>query len=154
MEFEEKEPERDLDLLVLLDDFLKAARRHLLLGLVLVMVCAGVLTALRYRSYTPSYTAYASFTVKVANPLYASVSSYNTKTAEQLATTFPYILTSGVLQQRVMEKLDIAYMPSVSVTASTSTSIITMSVTHSDPQLAWNVLEAVMEAIRRWRNMW
>ena len=100
MEFEEKE-EQKLDLFVLLDGFLKQAKRSWILLLVLVLLGSSVLTVRQYVSYSPRYTASASFTVRVANPLYSSVSSYNSKTAEQMAKTFPYILTSGVLQERV-----------------------------------------------------
>ena len=59
------------------------------------------------RAYRPVYEASASFTVRVANPLYASVSSYNEKTAQVMADTFPSILTSGLLQRRVMDELGI-----------------------------------------------
>ena len=106
MDFEEKELQK-IDLFVLLEDFIKEAKRRLALLLVLVLIGGSVLGVRSYMSYYPYYTASASFTVKVANPLYSSVSSYNTKTAEQMATTFPYILTSGVLQERIKEHLGI-----------------------------------------------
>lgn len=143
MDFEEKELQK-IDLFVLLEDFIKEAKRRLALLLVLVLIGGSVLGVRSYMSYYPYYTASASFTVKVANPLYSSVSSYNTKTAEQMATTFPYILTSGVLQERIKEHLGIEYLPSVSVSANASSSIITMRVTDSDPQRAYDVLNAVM----------
>ncbi len=144
MEMEEKE-EQKLDLLVLLDDFLREGKRLLVWALALVLSGSLLMAGYQYRSYTPVYHATASFTVKVANPLYASVSAYNTKTAEQMAKTFPYILTSGVLQERVKEHLGIAYMPSVSVTADSSSSIITIKVVDTEPQRAYDVLNAVME---------
>lgn len=143
MELEEKDGQK-LDLFVLLDDILKAARRHLALGLALIAMCSAFMTYRSYRSYVPVYAATASFTVKIANPLYASVSSYNVKTAEQMAATFPYILTSSVLQTRVQEHLGISSMPSISVTASSGTSIITMTVKDTDPQKAYDVLNAVI----------
>ena len=143
MEFEEKE-EQKLDLFVLLDGFLKQAKRSWILLLVLVLLGSSVLTVRQYVSYSPRYTASASFTVRVANPLYSSVSSYNSKTAEQMAKTFPYILTSGVLQERVKEYLGISYMPSVSVTTSAGSNIITLKVTDSDGQRAYDVLNAVI----------
>ena len=143
MEMENHEVQK-LDLYVFFDDFFKVARRYILLGLILAILCGCGFAAKDALTYRPVYTASASFSVKVANPLYSGVSAYNTATAEQMAKTFPYVLTSGVLQERVKEHLDIGYMPSVSVTASTGGSIITMKVTDADPQLAWNVLNAVM----------
>lgn len=143
MEFEEKE-EQKLDLFVLLDGFLKEARRKILLLLILALLGGGFMAVRQYRSYYPRYTAYASFTVRVANPLYSSVTSYNAKTAEQMAKTFPYILTSGVLQERVKSHLGIAYMPPVSVTTSAGSNILTVKVTDSDGQRAYDVLNAVI----------
>jgi capsular polysaccharide biosynthesis protein len=99
MDFEKENQE--LDILVVLEDFLREARRLLLLGIVLVLLCGAGLTVRERMTYRPTYQATASFTVKAADPLYASVSTYNMKTAEQMAKTFPYILTSGVLQNRV-----------------------------------------------------
>ena len=107
-----------VDLYALLDDFIREARRLWALALVLVVLCAGGMTAYSYTTFTPRYQAYASFTVRVANPLYASVSGYNSSTAEQMAKTFPYILTSGILQQRVREHLGVDYIPSPSASVS------------------------------------
>ena len=144
MEFEENNDKRDLDVFVLMGDFLKLAKRYIILGLALVVLLSGTMVWRSYRSYHPSYSAYASFTVRVANPLYASVASYNTKTAEQMAATFPAILNSGLLHERVLNHLDIPYLPSVSVKADEDTNIITITVTDSDPQQAQDVLDAVI----------
>lgn len=148
MEFEDKEVQK-LDLFILLDDFLKVAKRLWALAILLIALCSGVLTVRTYLSYSPVYTASATFTVKVANSLYGSISTYNAKTAEQMAKTFPYILTSGVLQDKVKEHLAIPYMSPVSVTASSGSSILTMKTTDQDPQRAYDVLHAVIEYYRK-----
>lgn len=144
MEFEEKE-EQKLDLFVLLDDFLRQAKRMWLLLLVLVLLFSVGMTAMSYRSYTPVYEAHASFLVHVANPLYSDISAYNTKTAEVMASTFPSIVSTGVLQKEVREYLGISRMPSISVSASAASSILTLRVRDTDPQLAYDVLNAVIE---------
>ena len=56
MEFDEKEPQK-LDLYVLLEDFLRQARRLWLLGLVLVLLCGAGLGFLKGRSFTPFMVA-------------------------------------------------------------------------------------------------
>jgi AraC-like DNA-binding protein len=112
--------------------------------LVLVLVCASGLSFLRYRSFSPVYEASASFTIKVANPLHATVETYNRETAEQMAKTFPYILTSGVLQQRIREYLGVSYVPSISAKAMESANIFTLTVRDSDPQRAHDVLNAAI----------
>ena len=92
---------QELDLFVLIDDFLREAKRLLILGMILVLVGAVGLAGFQRMRYTPVYEATASFTVRVSNPLFSSVSSYNSTTAEQMAKTFPYILTSDVLRERI-----------------------------------------------------
>ncbi len=97
-----------------------------------------------YRASRPVYAASASFTVRVANPLYASVSSYNEKTAQVMADTFPSILTSGLLQRRVMDELGIDEVPDMSVSATAHSSILTLKVRDTDPQRAYDVMSAVI----------
>jgi receptor protein-tyrosine kinase len=139
----EKEVQK-LDLMPLIGDFFKIARRYLILGIALAVLAGGFFGLRHYRGYVPEYTAAASFSVRVANPVYGSIAAYNTATAEQMAKTFPYVLTSGVLQERICNHLGITKLPRISVTTSTSGSIITIQVTDTDPELAWQVLQAVM----------
>ena len=75
MENETKE-QQELDIFILLEDFLRHAKRTWALGMVLILLCGIGMTFMQRRSYRESYEAYASFTVRVSNPLYASVSGY------------------------------------------------------------------------------
>ncbi|MBQ8813376.1 MAG: polysaccharide biosynthesis tyrosine autokinase [Lachnospiraceae bacterium] len=134
-----------IDLIELLRGLWRSCRHLLLEGIVLVVAAAALLGFMTFRSYTPRYQASASFTVRVGNPFYASQQYYNSSVAEQMAKTFPYILTSGVLSQEVKEALGISYMPSVSASAMGNTNIFTLTVTSGDPQLAYDVLNCVIE---------
>lgn len=144
MEYEEKELQK-IDIILLLEDFLRLAKRMWILGLVLVVICSAGMTFLQHRFFRITYEAYASFTVRVANPLYASVSSYNDKTAEVMADTFPSILTSNLLQKKVMDELGISGIPPMKISASAQSSILTLSVMDTDPQRAYDVLNAVIK---------
>ena len=143
MEFEEREGQK-LDLYILLEDFLRQARRLWILGLVLALVLGAGMGLLKGRSFVPQYQAYASFTVRVTNPLYGSISSYNERTAQAMADTFPAILTSDLLRNRVAEHLG-AGLSGVSITANSRASIFTLTVKAADPQRAYDVLNAVIE---------
>ena len=143
MEIEKRE-KQDLDILVLVEDFLRQAKRTWVLGLLLILIFGGGIALIKHRSYTPIYEAYASFTVRVGNPMYASVDTYNEKTAQVMANTFPSILTSGLLQQRVMEELGIGYAPTLAVSATSQSSIFTLTVRDTDPQRAYDILNAVI----------
>ncbi len=144
MEFEEK-VEQKMDLAVLADNFLREAKRIWFFALAFIVVCAAALSIYGHSSYSPTYEASASFTVRVSNPLFAEITTYNSAVAEQMAKTFPSVLTSGVLQKKVMDKLEIAYMPPVSVSVVPNSTIITLSVKDVDPQRAYDVLNAVVE---------
>ena len=134
-----------IDLRVMLSDFLRGAKHLLWLGILLVLLASAVFSGWTYLSYTPKYQATASFTVYVSNPLQAEVRTYNTATAEQMAKTFPYILTSRALSDMVMQELGIPTMPAVSASVLKNTNIFTLTVTSGDPQLAYDVLNAVIE---------
>ena len=133
-----------IDLRILLADGLRTMRRTAGLFAALAVVCTAVLCLRVHRAYRPMYCASATFTVYVADPLQSEIRSYNTATAEQMAKTFPYILTSGALNDRVMRELGIDAMPAVSASVLSTTNIFTLSVSSSDPQLAYDVLEAVI----------
>lgn len=143
MENEKTEP-RKIDIFILLEDFLRQARRLWLLGMVLVVLCGGLWTLRQKMSYREVYEAYTSFTVRVANPLYGSVTSYNDKTAQVMADTFPSMLTSDLLRRKVMEHLGINGVPAMTVSATAQSSILTLTVRDSDPQRAYDVLNTVI----------
>ena len=134
----------EIDLQVLLVDLLRSALRFWWVEVVLVLLCAGVLCFRTHQTYSPQYRAEASFAVYVTNPLQAEIQSYNSATAEQMAKTFPYILTSSALSDLVREELGIGAIPGISASTVENTNIFTLSVTASDPQLAYDVLNAVI----------
>lgn len=133
-----------IDLRIFISDFLRSAKHMLWLGIALVFLAVAVFCARTHLTYTPRYQASASFTIYVTDPLQAEVRQYNTATAEQMAKSFPYILTSGALSNMVMQELGITYMPSVSASVLENTNIFTLSVISSDPQLSYDVLNAVI----------
>lgn len=134
-----------IDLIFLLRVWLRYAKRFWSLALVAMLLCSLLLGVSGYRDYTPMYEARMSFTVQVANPLYAEINAYNNAAAKQLHTTFPYILRSAILQQRVQEHLGADWVPDVNTTVLENSNIFTISVRHTDPQWAYQVLKAVVE---------
>ena len=134
-----------IDLIFLLRVCLRYAKKFWALALAAMLVCSLLLGLIGYRAYTPTYEARMSFTVRVANPLYAEINAYNNATAKQLHATFPYILRSAILQQRVQEHLGVDWIPEVDTAVLDNSNIFTISVRHSDPQWAYQVLQAVVE---------
>ena len=137
--------DQGLDLTIFLGDMLRQAKQTLVLGIALILLCAVGMASWQRMKFTPVYEAYASFTVRVENPMYASTHSYNAATADQMARTFPYVLNSGVLQERVKKQLNTAFLPSIRADVMSSSSIFTLRVQDTDPERAHTVLNAVID---------
>ncbi len=134
-----------VDLIFGLRIWLRYAKRFWALALVMAVLGSVLLGFSGYQAYKPTYEASVSFTVQVANPLYSTVGYYNTSTAAQLNATFPYILRSPLLQQRVKEHLGSKAIPSITTTVLEKSNIFTIRVRHTDPEWAYEVLKAVID---------
>lgn len=136
-----------IDILKLLDRFLQGLKR--LWWVIVALAIAGAL--LSYfnvsRSSSTSYTAWATLSISSSvNSVGSSTDYQDVATAEQLGTVFPYILTSGILYDKVAEDLGLGYVPgSISVSVVENTNLITISVTDTDGERAYNTLQVVIE---------
>lgn len=148
---ENKQTEEGLiDIVGLLTDYFRTLRRMWIWVLILA-VAGGTFSYLRsYMTWSPRYTASATFTITAsqdgADSTTGSYAFYDNSTAEQMANTFPYILTSGVLSRRAAETMGRETV-SGQITASSeaNTNLFTMSVTDSDAGLAYETLQAVIQ---------
>lgn len=138
-----------LDVITMIQDFFRVLRR-MLRHVVLLAVIGGVLLGWNAeRNYTAYYTASATFTISVREEQVLDVGSnsayYDAAAAEQLATTFPYILTSDVLRRKVANELGLGYVPgNVTADVAENTNLMTLSVRDTDPSRAYETLQAVM----------
>ncbi len=147
---EQKERQAEqIDITVFLSDYFRLFSR--MWKVVLFLVLAGaILFGIRANvRYTARYTASSTFTVNITqeqgeNAL--SGSFFDNAAAEQMAKTFPHILTSGVLQRRVAEQLSIDSVPgSIQVNVTENTNLLTLSVTDIDAERAYRTLQAVID---------
>lgn len=92
------------------------------------------------------FTTTTSYQAKYCAEATVSVSSMTGTTADDMVNVFPYILTSGVLQEVIIEDLGVEYLPgNIEVTAEDGLNIMTISASADDPQMAYNMLVSVME---------
>ncbi|KAA8501183.1 AAA family ATPase [Mediterraneibacter catenae] len=148
---ENKQTEEGLiDIVGLLTDYFRTLRRMWIWVLILA-VAGGAFSYIRsYMTWSPQYTASATFTITASqdgsDSTTGSYAFYDNSTAEQMANTFPYILTSGVLSRRAAETMGRETV-SGQITASSeaNTNLFTMSVTDSDAGLAYETLQAVIQ---------
>lgn len=135
-----------LYLTTLLDDMWRGFKKFFWLLFILVGVGAGICYVRASRSYTASYTAYTSFVISAKTPYGYSQTYTNRTTAEQMSKTFPYILKSGALEQVVLEDLGLDSMPAtINAVSTADTALFTLNVTAEDPQVAYDVLQSVIE---------
>lgn len=153
MSEKEKESVQELgqiDLVEIIVDYMRIFRRMWAWLLILALVFAGVFYLKGRLRYQPMYTASATYTINIQEDqgLGSTVTTayFNNEAAEQMATTFPHILTSGVLRRRVAQDMGVAAVTS-SITASVAenTNFLTISVTDSDAGTAYAVLQSVVK---------
>lgn len=116
-----------------------------LLVLALTVLGGAAMGAWSWYRYTPSYTASVTFTVYVKNDAQAEIPAYNKAAAEQMAKTFPYILTSGVLSDLVMADLNTSRLPSISASAIEDANLFVLKVSGTDPEYCYEVLQSVIK---------
>ncbi|MBR2727574.1 MAG: polysaccharide biosynthesis tyrosine autokinase [Solobacterium sp.] len=131
-----------LDITQFIDGFLHALKRTWIIVLILTLGF-GAFRWFRVRStYVPVYKAEATVAVYAVS----ESSGADSKSAEQLGTVFPYILTSGVLKDVIMADMGVTSLPgTIKVANIEGTNLLTISVSTSDPDTAYRELLSVIE---------
>lgn len=140
-----------IDLGVLLIDFWKGIKKFWYVILILMVLGIGAMWGYRHFTYVPMYRASASFTVKTVDDVLDNEINtaygffYDKNTADQIEKTFPYILSSGILQKHLCEELGATYVNgSVSAQVIADSNLVTLSATSRDQEDAKRILEAVI----------
>ncbi len=138
--------EMEIDLLVLLQDFLRGIKKFWWLVFVLAFLGGTVMYLRAVKSYVPMYRSEATFTVTTSTSENDSYNYYyDSSTADQLAKTFPYILSSELLTDAMKEDMGTDTIQG-SVTAQTisQSNMVTMSAVSRDPETAKAILESAI----------
>lgn len=136
-----------IDLMRIVNNMWKGVKRYWFLMVLVMALFGGFFSFKSYYYYSPTYSASATFTVSIdSSSIYSSMSYLNTRTASQIVNTFPYILNSGLLQKRVAVEIGTESMPgSVKAEILGSTNMITLVTNSSNPQYAYDILQAVIK---------
>lgn len=136
-----------IDLSVLLRDFLRSFGRLWWLTILLAAIVAVGALLYSIKSYQPMYKVETTFTVETYNPTQSGYTFfYDNHTAAQMALTFPYLLDSDLLLERVKADLGVEYLngtPNAKVIENSN--LFTLSVTSRDPQAAYDILQALIK---------
>lgn len=148
----EKNQELELiDITELLMDYLRIFRRMWAWILVLTIMGAGVFYVRAQKQYIPVYTASATFTINIQSDQKNSdslgtTSFYDNAAAEQMAKTFPYILTSSVLKRQVARDMGTSGVTGdIKASVAEKTNLLTLSVTDVDSERAYEILQSVID---------
>ena len=137
---------------IYLTDFIKGIKKLWWVCIVLAVLFGSGLSVRGVLSYKPTYSVSATFVVSMQSVSGANTGlskysySYDTTTAEQLASTFPHILSSNLLQEIVCTQLDVPAMPaSVSADAVKGTNMFKLTAIGKDPQKTYDTLLSVID---------
>lgn len=128
----------------LLGLFARSLRRLWWLCLVLIVLCTALFGGYARLSYRAQYTASITFLVNAGG---TAQSGTGTATAAQMAKTFPYILTSGLLDSAVCADTGLTALPVISATSEEDTNLCTLSVTGTDAQHALKMATQAREPV-------
>lgn len=133
-------------------DLWKGFVKYWWIAVVLSVAIGAVVFVRSYSKFSPQYKVSTTFTVNTqilsltgeGIPSYSFY--YDNATATQLADTFPYILSSNILNEAICDDLGISYIPvSLSAAAVASTNMFTLTATGSDAQKTYDVLCSAMK---------
>ena len=136
-----------IDLSILMRDLLRSFEKLWWLTIVLAVVVAAGALLYSIKSYRPSYRAETTFTVATYNPSQSGYTFfYDNRSAAQLAQTFPYLLDSDLLLDRVRADLGVEFLNGVPYAYVVENSnLFTLSVSSMDPQAAYDILQSLIK---------
>lgn len=145
-----QEPEL-IDITEMLSDYFRIFRRMWAWVLILTLLGTGIFYIRARVQYQPRYTASATFTVNIQRDQQGvgesgTVAFYINSAAEQMAKTFPYILTSGVLKRKVAKDMGTGSVTgNIQANVAENTNLLTISVTDRDAGRAYAILQSVIK---------
>ena len=145
--FDTQESTQQGSAVIRLRDVFRSFRKLWWLAVMLAAIVAVAMLLYSVKTYQPMYKAEATFTVETYNPTQSGYTFfYDNHTAAQMALTFPYLLDSDLLLERVKVDLGVEYLngtPSAKVIENSN--LFTLSVTSRDPQAAYDILQALIK---------
>ncbi len=148
MEASEKQ-QNGLDLGAIFNRVGKAVRRLWIL-ILLLMVLGGAVDLYRgWKSYVPMYQSKAIISVTSGyntGDIFSAVSYYDSAAAQQMARTFPYLISADMTRDLIVQKIGNTYYNGyLSYETLAETNLLQLTVTSPDPHDACDILNAVIE---------
>lgn len=142
-----------IDISELLSRFFRELKKLWLPAIIVTAAFAALFAVRAKMNYTPMYQSRAMFTVSSgysSDDILSYSYYYDNEAAKQLAAAFPYMLGTDVMNELVRNELGVSYINgSIRAEAVADTNIFVLTVTSSDPQDAYDILEAVIASYPR-----
>lgn len=134
-------------------DFVKGTRKFWWLVVLLALVFGGIRFYTSFKSYTPVYSTSATFTISTATDQGSATGGmtsysyyFDTAMTTQLEASFPYILSSNILQDAICEELDLPYLPATLTPSSVpGSTMFTITCTGTNPQQVYDILMSAID---------
>ena len=135
-----------IDITFIIDDMWKEFTKLWWLMIVIVSIASSIVYFYVKLTWKPEYVASSTYTVE-ADTAYGYNSNYYNKTeATGLGTTLQYLLSSNSMKTIIAKDLGVSEVPGeISVTNTEGTNLITISVTSSNAQLSYQILQSVIK---------
>ena len=138
----------EIDLIPFLKDLMREVHRYCILLLAVMLLFGGVFYYFGGRKRSSGYTAYSTFTVEPAQAVIFPLTNQKNQAAALVGKMLPSMLSSDAMMSIVKEDLGYAQserLPaSISASVVTNTNLVKLSVSASDAQLAYDVLQSVL----------
>lgn len=145
----EKAPEK-IDLIGYVNRFFKILHKFWLLVLILAVLGAGLNYLRERRGFWPYYESKAIFSVSsgyAGDDIFTNPYYYDTAAASQLAESFPNMLSTDIMKDLIIAKLDKGYINGTIIPSNlANTNLFELTVRSGDAQDAYDILCAVIEA--------
>lgn len=136
-----------------LQEIVKIIRKRLLLIIILTVITAGIAAAFSFYVLTPIYQAQTQILVNQNNNMKEAYTWSQMETDLQLINTYNVIITSPVILNPVIEKLELDVTPEIlmnqiSVSNESDSKILNITVTDSEPSQAVEVSNTVAQVFK------
>ena len=140
----------NFDFHVISHNFLNALRRMIWIVLALTLLIGGFSYYQSNRNFVPKYSAEAVISVHATYSstmdITSSSSFVDRSTAQSLASTFPYVISSDYAQMLIKKELKSKRINGTITSSSTAdAALFTMTVISNDPQDAFDILHAAIK---------
>lgn len=124
---------------------LGAFRRLGWIVFVLALAAGGILYMVAKKNYVPVYTAKGTFAVSVSASDSAIPGYYNNAKASEMAQTYKYLLTSGIVENIIAKDLGSGRVPAgITAEVVPETNLLILKATSRDPDNAYATIRSVL----------